>query len=203
MLENDTIENFESNGFLQKKTDIIYKSNTRILRPYECKLLVDNIPKLDYVNKFEALLYSGMRYIEVQRLYRHPEWFNGEIIHLTKKAIKKKKATVSERYVHLNPVGRRAVSHFLKSKTPLPDYSTWRENLKRWMINAKLYPDYMSPKTTRKTYESWLVTYYPEKFNQIFLSQGHNQLTALRHYLNLPFTEKDKLEMKTFVDGWI
>ena len=202
MLENNTTEDKISAVFSQNKADIIIKANTRILRPYECKLLIDNIPKLDSVNKFETLLYTGMRYIEVQRLYKHPEWFNGETIHLTNKAIKKKKVTVTERYVHLNPVGRRAVSHFLKSKTNLPDYSTWRANLCRWMKNTKLYSDYMSPKTTRKTFESWLVTFYPEKFNQIFLSQGHNQLTALRHYLNLPFSKTDKEDMFQFVVGW-
>jgi len=203
MIKNDTKEYIESKGFLQKKSDIITKSKTRILRPYEAKLLIDTIPKLDYVNKFEALLYSGCRYIELQRLYKHPDWFNGETIHLTNQAIKKKKVTISERYVHLNPVGRRAISHYLKSKKGLPDYSTWTENLKRWMLKAGLYPDYMGPKTTRKTYESWLVTYYPEKFNQIFLSQGHSQLTSLQHYLNLPFSEEDKNQMRPYVEGWI
>lgn len=202
MDENDSGQNKESTGFIQNRSDIIFKSNTRILRPYECRALIDKIPKLDYVNKFEALLYTGMRYIEVQRLYKNPDWFNGETIHLTKKGTKKKKVTISERYVYLNPIGRRSVSHFLKSKTPLPDYDTWRENLQRWMKSAGLYPDYMGPKTTRKTFESWLVTFYPEKFNQIFLSQGHNQLTSLKHYLNLPFNEKDKVEMRQFVEGW-
>jgi len=202
MDENNNSEPQESDGFLQKKSDLIFKSNTRILRPYECKILIDNIPKLDYVNKFEALLYSGCRYVEIVRLYKHPEWFNGETIHLTKIGAKKKKATVSERYIHLNPIGKRAISHYLKSKTSLPDYATWRENLKRWMLKGKLYPDYMSPKTTRKTWESWLITFYPDKFNQVFLSQGHTQLTALQHYLNLPFGDKDRREMKNFVEGW-
>jgi hypothetical protein len=70
------------------------------------------------------------------------------------------------------------------------------------MKKAGLYPDYMSPKTTRKTWESWLVWYYPEKFATIFGSQGHNELTALRHYVNLPFNTRDKEEMKSFVEGW-
>ena len=150
----------------------------------------------------EALLYSGMRYIEVQRLYENPNWFNGDTIHLTKDAIKKKKATISERYVHLNQAGRRAIRYFLSGKNNLPDYSTWRENLKRWMKKARLYPDYMSPKTTRKTWESWLVWYYQEKIATIFGSQGHNELTALRHYVNLPFNTGDKEEMKAFLEGW-
>ena len=193
----------ESEGFRQKKSDIIFKVNTRILRPYEAKMLINAIPKLEYVNKFEALLYSGMRYIELIRLYKHPEWFNGETIHITKEGSKKAKSTVSERYIHLNPLGKRAIYHYLRSKKPLPqNYATWTENLKRWSESAGLYPDYLSPKTTRKTWECWLITYYPEKFNQVFLSQGHSQLTSLRHYQNLPFSKQDKEEMREFVDGW-
>ena len=193
----------ESNGFLEKKSDIIKRSKTRIFRPFEVKMLISEIPKLDYVDKFETLLYTGMRYIEVLRLYKHPEWFNGEIIHLSKEASKKKRVTISERYVHLNTLGKRAVMRYLKSSKPLPaNYATWTENLRRWAIKAKLYPDLIGPKTTRKTWESWLITYYPNKFNQIFLSQGHSQLTSLQHYLNLPFNDRDKEEMKGFVEGW-
>ena len=54
----------------------------------------------------------------------------------------------------------------------------------------------------RKTYESWLISSYPERKEEVFLSQGHNSLTALRHYVNLPFTESDRMEMKEYVDGW-
>jgi hypothetical protein len=198
----NTIESGESIVFTQEKSDIITKSNIRILRPYECRRLIDVIPKVEYVDKFEALLYSGLRFIEAQRLYDNPEWFNGVTVHLTKEAIKKKKATISERYVHLNQPGRSAVKHFLDGDKNLPVYNTWVENLERWMIKAQLYPIGMSPKTTRKTWESWLVWYYPDKIATIFGSQGHNELTALRHYVNLPFTKTDKEEMRLFVEGW-
>ena len=57
-------------------------------------------------------------------------------------------------------------------------------------------------KMFRKTYESWLISSYPERKEEVFLSQGHNSLTALRHYVNLPFTESDRMEMKEYVDGW-
>lgn len=203
MNEDSFQKRLESDGFKQKKSDVIFKAKTRILRPYEVKLLINAIPKLDYVNKFEALLYSGMRYVELSRLYSHPEWFNGEHIHLTRDASRKVKNTVSERYIHLNPLGRRAIYHFLRSKKPLPhNYATWTENLKRWAQHAGLYTDYLGPKTTRKTWESWLITYYPEKFNQVFLSQGHSQLTSLRHYQNLPFNKQDREDMNGFVSGW-
>ena len=195
-------EKVVSEGFRQKREDIITMNNCRILRPYENKMIVDAIPKIHYKDMYNALLYSGARYVELQRLFKHPEWFTGTHIHLTKDAIKKKKATISERYIHLNQPGKDAVLHFIHGNHNLPSYATWRENLKRWARDAGLYGDGMSPKTTRKTYESWLVWYYPEKIATIFGSQGHNELTALRHYVNLPFTEQDKNDMRQYVEGW-
>jgi len=43
---------------------------------------------------------------------------------------------------------------------------------------------------------------YPDKAMEIALSQGHTELTQLRHYANLPFLDKDREEMKEFVVGW-
>jgi hypothetical protein len=43
---------------------------------------------------------------------------------------------------------------------------------------------------------------YPELSQKIFLSQGHSDVTALHHYLAIPFTEGDKKEMLYFVEGW-
>jgi len=57
-------------------------------------------------------------------------------------------------------------------------------------------------KTFRKTWESWLLFSFPDKAMEIALSQGHTELTQLRHYANLPFLDKDREEMKEFVVGW-
>ena len=54
-------------------------------------------------------------------------------------------------------------------------------------------------KSFRKTWESWLVSYYPDKLPYIFLSHGHNELTSLKHYLNLPFTKEDKQSISEYV----
>ena len=65
-------------------------------------------------------------------------------------------------------------------------------------IHAAVYdldPIGLCPKTLRKTWESWLV-FYPRHIHLIFLSQGHNNLTSLQHYINLPFTEQDRKEMR-------
>ena len=60
----------------------------------------------------------------------------------------------------------------------------------------------MSAKSFRKSWESWLLFSYPDKAMEIVLSQGHTELTQLRHYANLPFLDKDREEMKEFVVGW-
>ena len=51
-------------------------------------------------------------------------------------------------------------------------------------------------KTFRKTWESWLVFYYPDKALQIALRQGHTTTTQYEHYLNIPFEDADRKEMR-------
>ncbi|EQD73940.1 site-specific recombinase, phage integrase family, partial [mine drainage metagenome] len=50
----------------------------------------------------------------------------------------------------------------------------------------------MNNKTFRKTWESWLVFYYPDKALQIALSQCHTTVTQYEHYVNIPFEEYDR-----------
>lgn len=179
---------------------ILKNDKIRIFRPWEVTRLINGIPKLDYKVKFEVLLYTGARYSEIKRLYDNPRWFLGNSIKMPNpKALKRHK----ERFILLNPQGQRAVNHYLfRCKKGLPHYVTWDENLKRWCKQAGIDPTGVSIKSTRKTWESWLVKSYPEKLPHIFLSQGHTQMTALEYYLNIPFTEGDLREMKPYVDGW-
>lgn len=187
----------------RKNLNPLSRQNTRILRPWECQALISAIPKNEYQTMFKALLYSGMRYIEVQRFQDHPEWFDGVFIHLPILAVKKKKRKQRERTVHLSAAGKEVMHAFTNIESPLPGYTSWIEDLKRWAELANISPTELGPKTTRKTYESWLVTYFPNWTLQIAMSQGHTTDTAMRHYLNLGFIEADKLEMKDFVEGWI
>lgn len=179
------------------------KHKTRILRPYETTDLINAIPRRRHETQFKALLLSGMRYIETQRFFEHPEWFDGNFIHLPSLAVKKAKRKQKERWVRLNPLGKEVVKNFLEQDANLPAWTTWSENLKRWAEKAGLEPIGLSPKATRKTWESWLVYYYPDKLTNIVLSQGHTVLTAIQHYINMPFTEDDKKGMREFVEGWI
>jgi hypothetical protein len=171
----------------------------RVFRPWEVRALVRAIPKNEYKDKFESLLYGGSRYAEIQWLYNNPKRFKGE--HMQ---IKNMKALSKEayRWVRLNTQGQRAIENFLRCKTNLPSYQSWGDDLKRWCIDAGIKPDSACAKSTRKTWESWLVLTYPQRLSEIFISQGHEEMTALRHYLTFPFTEQDRKDMLYYVVGW-
>lgn len=181
---------------------ILICQGVRVLRPWELQALIDAIPKNDFKTMFKAALYSGMRYIELRRLQECPQWYNGHFIHLTKDAIRKKKIKMKERYVHLTPVGKEVINSFLNIKKRCPGYATWDINLQRWATKAGINPTNIGAKTTRKTWESYLVATYPEKTFAIVMSQGHDTDTSLHHYLNLAFPKEDRLSIQTWVAGF-
>jgi len=178
----------------------IVRTNVRILRPHEFTALVNAIPKMDHRIRLEALLYTGCRYIELNWLHKHPEAFDGNSIRMPST---KTQAREKERYIRLNTQGKRTVTFFLRDKSGLPAQSVWDRNLIRWAKAGKLDTSHISSKSTRKTWESWLVTMFPTYFTQIVLSQGHTKETSMEFYLGLPFSDKDKEEMKFYTDGWI
>ena len=180
----------------------ILMNNVRVLRPKEYRALINGCPKTNYRTILQALLYSGMRYIELQRFQKHPEWWDGDFIHLPRTAVKKDKRKQKERWVRLNQAGKMAIEYFLNQEVKVPSYQSWAENLKCWGRRGGITTIGLSAKTTRKTYESWLMFYYPDFMPLILLSQGHDAVTALQHYLNLPFTEDDRIIMKNYVGGW-
>ena len=177
--------------------------NVRILRPHEYKFLLNGCAKQDYRTMLKTMLYTGMRYIELKRFQKYPSWFdpNG-FIHLPKEAVRKQARTQLERIVRLNPSGKHVVEYFINLKRQLPSYQSWSENMKCWARRGGLTEVGLSSKTLRKTWESWLMFYYPKRVMEIALSQGHNTVTSLQHYLGLAFTEIDRMEMKEFIDGW-
>jgi len=178
----------------------VLKNGTRILRPSEVRILMDHIPKIDLQTKFEALLYSGARYSEMRWLYKHQKAFKKTHIQMPSF---KNLTKMDERFIRLNKSGQKTVDYFLRSQKNLPKYRGWQINLKNWCKKAGLSTQGIGVKTTRKTWESWLVTMYPRDLERIFLSQGHDQMTALKFYLMLPFTDTDIEEMKYFTDGWL
>ncbi|GAH09950.1 unnamed protein product, partial [marine sediment metagenome] len=83
-------------------------------------------------------------------------------------AQRKKKQKQKERWVRLNPKGIEKVSMLLTIGKRLPNYDTWRGNLRRWAKNAEIDNTGLSVKCTRKTWESWLTYYYPHHSADIF-----------------------------------
>lgn len=178
----------------------IVKNGIRILRPSEFKSIISVIPKVDHKDKFEALLYTGCRYNELRWLYKHADAFVSNTI---KMPSLKPEAVHADRYIRLNNNGIRAIQYFLRSKHDLPAHPGWDENLKRWCKKAGLDDEGICCKSTRKTWESWLATMYPNNFQNIILSQGHTEKISLEYYLMLPFTTEEKQEIKFYTDGWI
>ncbi len=186
----------------------IIKTDTRILRPCEYKLLMQGSSKgkgrmgLDNKTNLNTLLFTGLRYREAERLKEHPEWVDDSFIHLPAVAQKKKKRRMKERFIKLTPRAKDTLEQFFEAKALPSSWGGWRENLVRWARAAGLDPEGLTCKTTRKTWESWLVVYYPKRVHEILATMGHIELTAIQHYHGLAFSEVDKLEMKEFVEGW-
>lgn len=145
-------------------------------------------------------MYTGCRYTELKWLYKHPGAFDGNVILMPSR---KPEARHKDRYIRLNNNGKRAVSYFLRSKQNLPAHIGWDTNLKRWCEKAGLDIKGVCCKSTRKTWESWLATMYPNNFQHIFLSMGHTDKTSMEYYLMLPFNDQDKEDMHFYTDGWI
>lgn len=183
--------------------DEIVRMKVRILRPSEYEKLLRGCTKQHNRTILQTLLFTGMRYIELKRFQEYPSWFTGQFVHLPYMLGEKKvKRTQPERWVRLNQQGRMIVEYFLQMKHKMPAYQNWRDDMRRWAVNGGISPEGIGCKTTRKTWESWLMFYYPGFMADITLSQGHDTVTSIQHYLNMPFTEVDHLQMKQYVEGW-
>jgi integrase len=174
------------------------KLSVRVLRPKEYVAISEVGNKVH----MDALLYTGMRYIEAQRFHENPDWLDASRgnVHLPPQAILKAKRKQLDRWVRLNQPGTLAVQAFLQGKQ-LPIYESWGEDLKRWAGRAGVEAQGLGPKTLRKTWESWLVCSFPDRMPWIVLNQGHTAQTSIAHYLNMPFDRDEIAEMKVFVDG--
>jgi integrase len=176
---------------------------TRILRPAEYVLLRSGPSKTENRTLLDGCLLLGARYEECRRIQRNPSWFDGNFIHLPAEAQLKAKRKQNERWVRLSSLGKAIIPYFLECKKKLPTAQSFDWSLNLWSEKAGLDPVGISARTLRKTYESWLMFYYPEATNLVYLSQGHTTLVSLQHYVNLPFLEEDKREMKQWVEGWV
>ena len=177
------------------------KFEVRILRPSEWETLRDNLD-IDMKRICTSLLITGMRYAELQRFRENPDWLDGRFIYLPKGSMMKVKAKQKERAIRLSDIGKTLISDLFQGSHPLPELPAFDMKLRRLSKRILEGPP-VNNKTFRKTWESWLVFYYPDKALQIALSQGHSTVTQYEHYLNIPFEEGDRKEMRQWVEGWI
>ena len=173
----------------------IMKGGVRILRPFEYRLIRESV-KRDKQILLDCVLLIGMRYEELLRLKKNPDWLSGKFIYLPEWAEMKAKRKQRERTINLSIMGRPVLPQLFEIKVPS------RSAFDKWLsYNFRLIKG-LSAKSFRKTYGSWLLSLYPERIMDIALSQGHDELTELNHYAKNGFDEWDKLKMKEFVEGW-
>ena len=132
---------------------------------------------------------------------RTPTGSTSASFHLPEGAQRKALRQQRERWIRLSTRGAAILPCFFKTK-PLPTWSGWTDDLRRWAGKSQFDPVGLGPKTTRKSGESWLVLSYPERFPEIVVSQGHTTFVAVNHYLGLPFDRRDKEDMQEWVGGW-
>jgi len=183
----------------------IDKWDVRVLRPSEYKAIWNASKKYKYQVILDTLLLTAGRITELKEMEVNNQWFDfdGRNIHIREHKAKRLERGVKDRYIHLSIKGVEVVRNFINNKYYIPSYQAIIQNLKRWAKDSNIDTTALGGKVFRKTYESWLIFYYPDKAISILQSTGHTQEVAMEHYLNMPFTEKDKVEMKEYVEGWM
>ncbi len=192
------------------KNCIIYeKLPLRILYPEEVLAIIKVLEDMgksakDDLTNFKMLLLLGCRYVEAQWIQLHPECFDkeGRNIRISTLKVKVKNKT---RNIKLSNMAMNEIRHFFDSDKYLSEAHTFDKKLKRLAKVAGLdKPEVgISQKMLRKTWESWLMDYYTGSDMKILKSQGHTAAVSLEHYQGIPFTPKDREQMREFCDGWI
>jgi integrase len=175
----------------------------RILTPDEYNKLRAFIPQDRHKMLLDILLITGMRYVEACRLWNNPKWFNPRrnIIHLPPEAQRKHKRTQQERTIQPLPsMFGYILRDFWEARRP-PSESSWNRDLRKWAEMAGIHPYGLSAKTTRKTIESWMIASGLNE-SRICLRSGHDNLTSMRHYQNLAFSDSELNDIKKQLTAW-
>src|SRR5436853_6917907 len=99
----------------------ILKSGVRILRPAEYEQLLEGAATLENQTRSDALLLTGLRYIEAQRLQTNHKWVDGRFILLPASAQRKAKRA----YSGWKSFGCNGLTSFSKTVQPsLANFST-------------------------------------------------------------------------------
>jgi integrase len=185
------------------------KEEARILTPKEYNRLRNGFKQAKHKLLFDAMLYTGMRIEEFWRLVEHPEWFdyNRMCIHLPRGSILKLECHQKERDVLLSSLGTRAVNDLLDAvkKGEIKHITSrgWNDDIVRAARRAGFKNlDGFIPKMARKTYISWLMAIIPDDGLRIAASSGHTPTTMIEDYMNTPFTQDERNEIKMHIQGW-
>lgn len=82
-----------------------------------------------------------------------------------------------------------------------PAESNWNRDLRKWAEDAGINPYGISAKTTRKTIESLTINAdVPE--SSVCLLQGNDNLTSIKHYQGLAFSEDGLSDVEKQLKGW-
>lgn len=180
---------------------LVTPDGSKVLNVQEFDKFLLSLPKR-YKTIFELNVITGLRYIELQRLYDNPKWYNearNQII-LPPEAQKKVKQKLIKRTVDKLPSTFSYIfKDFIAGKRP-PDRTSWNRDLARWSAKAGIDPK-VTPKTPRKTIESWMLKAgIPEI--EIYSRQGHDPVTSLRHYQSLSFTDYEMRDINKRLNEW-
>ena len=105
-----------------------------------------------------------MRVVELKLFLQNLDWFDGTFIHIPRVAIKKQKATVTQRLVHLSIMGRTIIEnlHGSINRENIPTEQGLIKYLKTCAERTCIDSAGTNMKMFRKTNESWLISSYPE-----------------------------------------
>lgn len=180
---------------------LVTSDGTKVLTVEEYDNFLKFIPEKKRVI-FEINVITGMRYIELQRLYEHPEWYikdRNQIV-LPKEAQKKVKQKQVKRTIDRLPsTFHYMFKDFIEGSKP-QDRHAWYRSLSGWSQKAGIEPK-IGPKTPRKTIESWMLKCGVPEI-EVFGRQGHDPITSLRHYQSLSFTDYELRDIEKRLTEW-
>ena len=180
---------------------LVTGDGTKVLTVEEYDKFRQAIPESKRVI-FEVNTITGLRYVELQRLYDNPAWYymeRNQII-LPKDAQQKVKQKQIKRTIDKLPSTFQYIFKQFTEGCKPPERSSWNRDLARWSENAGISPK-VGPKTPRKTIESWMLkSGIPEI--EIYSRQGHDPITSLRHYQSLSFTDYEMRDIKRKLTEW-
>lgn len=177
----------------------------RAFTPAEVDALKMAIKQQHHRTLFNILLWTGMRYVEAKRLHEHPEYVlrtRGYIdLPLDVERKLEGKRTPPRRQIPIPQQISGDLDIFFQNQAP-PTIQVWGKNLKRWADQAGIGSEGVSPKSTRKTIESWMIV-IDMPINKVCLRQGHDSVTSMGYYQNMAFTYDEIAEIKRRLASWM